>query len=110
MSATEQGDLLALIDADPIHADDRARIQAAILADGKAHAGRVNANRVRRTLTNNGGHLDVYPRTIGPTYHGMVRRGLLRTLGYLDVNDDEAGRNKGKPLMAYELTEAGWSA
>lgn len=105
-----QGDLLALLDADPTHADDRARIQAAIIADGKAHGGRVDANRVRRALTGNGGHLDVYPRTIGPTYNGMVRRGLLKTLGYIDTNEDEAGRNKGRPAMAYELTEAGWSA
>ena len=105
-----QLDLLALLDGDPIHADDRTRIQAAIIADGKAHGGRVDANRVRRALTNNGGHLDVYPRTIGPTYSGMVRRGLLKTLGYIDTNGDEAGRNKGKPAMAYELTAAGWSA
>ena len=108
--STDQGDLLELIDADPIHANDADRIRAAIIADGKAHAGRVDCNRVRLSLTNSGGHLDVYPRTVGPTYNGMVRRGLLRTLGYIDTNGDEAGRNKGKPAMAYELTEAGWAA
>lgn len=107
---TDQASLLDLLDADPIHANDRARIQAAIVADGKAHDGRVDANRVRRSLTNSGGHLDVYPRTVGPTYNGMVRRGLLKPLGYIDENKDAAGRNKGKPAMAYELTEAGWSA
>lgn len=105
-----QTDLLELLAADPIHGADRDRIQAAILNDGKAHAGRVDANRVRAALTNKSGHLDVYPRTIGPTYNGMVRRGLLKTLGYIDTNEDEAGRNKGKPAMAYELTELGWSA
>lgn len=107
---TDQASLLDLIATDPIHANDRERIQAAIITDGKAHGGRVDANRVRRSLTNSGGHLDVYPRTVGPTYHGMVRRGLLRTLGYIDENADWAGRNKGKPAMAYELTEAGWVA
>lgn len=106
------GDLLDLLAADqtPIAQDDAKRIRAAILADGRAHDGRVDCNRVRSRLTNNGGHLDVAPRRVGPQYHGMVRSGLLRTLGYLDVNHDVAGRNAGRPAMAYELTEAGWSA
>ncbi len=103
-------DLMSLLDNDPTHATDSARIRAAILADGKAHGGRVSANRVRRALTNSGGHLDVYPRCIGPAYHGMVRAGLLRTLGYVDVNEDSAGRNQGKPAMAYQLTAEGWAS
>lgn len=112
MSAEEggYGDLLQLIDTDPLHKRDGDRIRATILADGRANDGRISANRVREALTNDGGHLDVYPRCIGPAYNGLVRSGLIRTLGYIDVNRDQAGRNYGKPAMAYALTEAGWSA
>lgn len=107
---TDQATLLDLLDADVIHRTDSDRIKAAIIADGKSHNGRVDQNRVRKSLTNNGGHLDVYPRCVGPAYNALVRSGVIRTLGYIDTNADVAGRNRGKPSMAYELTEAGWAA
>ena len=106
----EQASLLDLIDSDPIHSSDADRIKAAILADGRAHDGRIDQNRVRRALTNNGGGLDVYPRCVGPAYNALCRKQLIKPLGYVDVNGDHAGRNAGKPAMAYELTEDGWSA
>lgn len=105
-----QTSLLDLLDRDPIHATDADRIKAAIIADGKAHGGRVDQNRVRKVLTNSGGHLDVYPRCVGPAYHALYRKGLISPLGYIDENHDRAGRNFGKPAMGYELTDAGWAA
>lgn len=107
---TDQASLLDLLDADPIHRNDSDRVKAAIIADGMAHNGRVDQNRVRKALSNNGGHLDVYPRCVGPAYNALCRKHLIRPLGYIDTNRDHAGRNNGKPAMAYELTELGWSA
>ena len=87
---------------DPIHARDRRRIVAAILADALAHSGLVNPNRVRAALTNKHG-IDVYPRLIGATYNGLTRAGILAFEGWT-TSDDHRGGNAGKPARCYRLT------
>lgn len=99
------GDLLTLIDSDRIHADDSATVKAAILADGQANGGSVDPNRVRKMLTNEHG-LTVYHRTIGAAYYALRTAGLIERDGITE-SDDKAGRNAGRIIRTYRLTEAG---
>jgi hypothetical protein len=89
---------LELIQADPIHADDRRAIVAAIAAEVD-QTGTVDANRLRRRLTGRQG-LTVYPAVIGSVVSTLARRGLLRADGWTQ-NDDVNGRNRGKPLRVW---------
>lgn len=95
--------LLDLIAGDPIHAEDRRRIVAAIVAEAKASHGFVDPNKVRIRLTNRAGVLTVYPSVIGAVYFALTRSGQLATAGWL-VNQDHSG-NSGKPLRRYRLKE-----
>lgn len=101
MSLDLQGDLLALIADDHLHAEDRDRIEAAIRAVAAAD-GEVTANTVRARLTGPHG-LTVYPRVIGAVFSALVRSRVLRQVGWT-VSDDLASRNRGKPQRRYALT------
>lgn len=96
-----QPSLLDLIADDHLHADDRARIEAAIRAVA-AERGEVTANDVRARLTGPHG-LTVYPRVIGAVFSALVRSRVLRQVGWCE-NTDLASRNRGKPLRRYALT------
>lgn len=103
----DYGDLLTTLDEDRIHAADSTTIKAAILADGKANGGTINPNRVRKMLTNEHG-LTVWHKAVGPAYYALRSAGLIERAG-LAESDDKAGRNAGKPIRLYALTEAGWA-
>lgn len=95
--------LLDLIAGDPLHAEDRSRIIAAIVRDARRHGGRVDMNRVRAQLTApESGHLTVYPMVIGAVVHSLAAKGALVPAGWL-INEDRHGRNSGKPLRAWRL-------
>lgn len=100
MTAT-QADLLDLIAGDDLHAGDRALVEAAIRQVAADH-GEVTANTVREALTGPYG-LTVYPALIGATFSALVRRGVLRQIGWTE-NTDLASRNRGKPLRRFALT------
>lgn len=93
----------------PIHFDDRDRIRAAILADGRAHSGIVNSNRVRDALTNDSGELDVFHKAVGPQYYALKHAGLI-VEGDPVRSTDRRGRNAGRWVATYRLTTAGWTA
>ena len=101
----ETADLLALIDADRIHTDDRHKIDVAIKQVAAEHGGVVDPGRVRALLTNEHG-LTVYPRVLSARYSVLTRAGVLEVDGWT-TNTDKAGGNYGKPQRLYRL--AGWS-
>lgn len=101
-------DLLDLVAGDPTHADDRATVVAAIVADADKHAGIVDPNRVRAALTGDHG-LTVYPRVIGAVYSALAKRGALTVAG-VTTNTDTDGGNAGKPQRTYRLTDRGAAA
>lgn len=106
------GDLLQML-ADhpsPVHQDDADRIRAAILADGRAHAGEVDPNRVRDALTNRSGELDVWHKAVGPQYAKLRALKLIEQRPNPILSTDRRGRNAGKWIHAYRLTAAGWHA
>lgn len=105
------GDLLDLLADHPsvIFVEDRDRIRAAILTDGKAHDGRIDSNRVRDALTNPSGELDVFHKAVGPQYHALKAAGLIAE-GAPIRSTDLRGRNAGRWVPTYSLTPSGWSA
>lgn len=109
--AEDFGDLLDLLAAHPavVHMDDRDRVRAAIIADGKAHDGTVNSNRVRDALTNPSGELDVWHKSVGPQYSALKSAGLIEEAPPIR-SKDQRGRNAGRWIPTYKLTEAGWSS
>lgn len=101
----QQTDLLDLLDAvaenpQPLAQQHRDRIRAAIVADGRAHGGEVNPNRVRALLTNDAGHLTVNPRRLAAAYCSplLVKVGEVRS-------DDTRGRNVGAVVGLYRFRE-----
>ena len=94
-------DLLDLIanDPSPWRVAERDRIVAAIATDAELHDGEVNANRVRRLLSNDHG-LTVNPRVLSATYSSLRSRGVLRVTGWT-TSDDTRGRNGGKPTRLW---------
>lgn len=108
---SDQLSILDLVANDVTHADDAARIRAAILADGRAHHGRIDSNRVREALRNDDelGELDVYHKVIGAIYSALRSKGYIVRNGYIDSTDKRGG-NAGKPVPAWRLTESGWNA
>ena len=100
--APRTADLLDLIAGDPLHADDRARIVAAILADADTHHGTVDPNRVREALAGEHG-LTLYPRVLSAVYSSLCHKGVLVRDG-MTTNTDTAGGNAGKYLRTYRLT------
>ena len=100
----DQGSLLDLIASDPVHRDDRARVEAAIRGDAASHSGHIDPNRVRALLTNDYG-LDVYPRVLSATYSALRRAGVIVPDGWT-VNTDRAGGNAGKPARTYRWVGA----
>lgn len=102
------GDLLDLLAAEETFGD-RDRIRAAILTDGRTHAGAIDSNRVREALTNPSGELDVWHKRIGPQYHALKAAGLI-VEGTPIRSTDRRGRNAHRWIATYRLTEDGWSA
>jgi hypothetical protein len=105
---TTQLDLLAIAEnPHPLADEARARIRAAIIAEARQHGGRVDPNRVRARLSNANG-LEVPPRMLSATYSAMAGRGELSSLGYIGVNDDQAGGNAGKPQRVWLAAPSLW--
>jgi hypothetical protein len=103
--------LLIADEPTPSAAEDSERIRSAILADGKAHHGLIDSNRVRESLRNHDAmeNLDVFHKRIGAQYSALRQRGLIVRQGYIESTDTHGG-NAGKPVPRWRLTEAGWIA
>jgi len=99
-----QDSLLDLIATDPVHRDDRARVEAAIRGDAASHSGQIDPNRVRDALTNEYG-LDVYPRVVGAVYSSLRRAGVIVPDGWT-TSTDRRGGNHGKPARTYRWVGA----
>ncbi len=106
----EQLDLLAAIASDHVHAEDRAKVEAAILAVAAEHDGRVDPNLVRQQLTNRHG-LTVYPRLLSACYSALASHKrttwALEWRGETTKNLDRAGGNYGKPLRVWRVVQRG---
>lgn len=103
---TTQLDLLSVADnPQPWAVDYRAKIVAAIRDDAAAHDGRISTNRVRAALSNDHG-LTVGPRMLSATYSALAAKGIIRSLGWLDTNDDVRGGNAGRPARAWQWVGA----
>ena len=92
--------LLALIDGDPLHATDRARVLAAILETAAEHDGRVMPNELRALLHNEQGST-VYPPVIGATVNALKRAGRLVFEHEWQVTEGSTTGNDGKPARVY---------
>ena len=94
--------LLDLIDADRIHADDKATVIAAIEATARDNAGLVDPNELRRRLYNEHGCI-VTPNVIGTTVRNLARSGRL-VFSHWVVTEGSTSGNNGRPAKAYRLT------
>lgn len=103
--STEQLDLLRSVadNPQPVAQQQRDRIRAAILADGRAHGGEVNPNRVRAALSNRHG-LTVHHAMLSAHYGVMRAEGLIERHGWIE-NDDARSGNRGKFVHRWWLTE-----
>ena len=91
--------LLDLIDADPVHTDDRATVVDAVRRTAAAHGGLVDPNELRVLLHNEHGCI-VTPGVIGATIHALKRAGVLRFAGWVETTGSTTGNN-GKAARAY---------
>ena len=101
--------LLALMDLDPVHATDRAKVIRAIVETALARDDRlVNPNEWRPLLRDEHGQSTVHPNVVGATVAALKAVGVL-------VNP-EAGQswtptegsttgNNGKPARVYRLAQ-----
>lgn len=80
--------------------EQRRAIHAAIMCDAADHDGQVDPNRVRARLTVDGA-LTVPARALSAAYSALAARGVLRSLGFVGVNDDRNG-NAGKPQRNWQ--------
>lgn len=94
--------LLALIDGDPIHAADRARVINAIIATADADNDRIDPNQLRRRLTDGNGQSTVYPATTGATVNALAVRGVLVSIGWTTTEGSTSGNN-GRPARVRRL-------
>lgn len=89
-----------------IHDDDQKRIEAAMRAVAKSNSGFIDPNKVRATLTGKHG-LTVEPRVLSARYAALSGRKIIARAGSIR-NLDSAGRNQGKPMWLYEVTDEAW--
>jgi len=90
---------LDLIDADPLHSDDRATVIDAVRTTALAHGGLVDPNNLRPLLYNQHGCV-VAPGCIGATIHALKRAGVLSFAGWVETTGSTSGNN-GKQARAY---------
>lgn len=104
VKAEDFGGLLLLLDKHPAAANlgDSPKVKAAIVRDGLDHDGEIDPNRVRRALADT----PLFHKSIGPAYYALRRGGYIERAG-LTVSDDSKGRNAGRPIYRYRLTEKG---
>ncbi len=95
---------LQLVDGDPLHQADRARVDEAIRTIAAADGGVIDPGKVRRLLTNEAG-LSVYPRVLSARYFALRRAGVIEPAGWT-VSDDRAGRNAGRPARLWRWVGA----
>ncbi len=91
--------LLERLAGEPQHRDARAVIVAAIVADGRSHAGVVDPNRVRDALAGR-----VPAQLVGAVYQQLKTRRVLVWAGWTTSTDTNGG-NVGKPARTYTLAE-----
>ena len=103
---TTQLDLLTAVadNPQPLAAQYRDRIVAAIVTDATCHGDIVDSNRVRRLLSNDHG-LTVPPRQLSATYSALAARGFLEPAGWT-TSDDVRGGNAGKPARLWRWVGA----
>lgn len=90
---------LLLIAGDPIHAEDRAAIVAAIRSSVRPD-GTVTANAWRPNIP-----ATVYPRCVGAVVCALVKAGVLVPTHQLSESADARGRNLGKWQPIYRWVE-----
>lgn len=89
-----------------VHGEDHKRIDAAVRKVARANEGLVDPNLVRDELTSKWG-LTVEPRVLSARYMFLRGRKIIDRAGTI-VNRDAAGRNQGKPMWLYEVTNTEW--
>lgn len=105
-------EIIPTVASHPTRDNERNRIDAAIIADGEAHAGWISANRVREHFTNEHG-LTVHSRLLSTRYR------VLRATGVIEHPDDwenyaewrtrstdVRGRNAGRVMPMYRVVGA----
>lgn len=93
----DTAEVLQLVAGDDVHARDRQAVVEAILADGRAHGGEVNPNRVRSLIPG-----WVFHRVVGACYHSLAAKRVIVADGWV-ISDDAKGRNSGRPARKYRL-------
>jgi uncharacterized alpha-E superfamily protein len=94
--------LLALIDGDPIHADDRRKVVEAIQQVAADFGGIVSPNHLRVLLTDRRGNSTVYPNVIGAVVRTLAARGVLTFDGWVVTTGSRSG-NTGRPARRYRF-------
>ena len=85
--------LLALIDGDPLHAEDRRTVVEAILATAADDGGRVDPNRLRNWLYED-----------GVSVASLRHKGVLEEIGWTTTTGSVSGNN-GRPARIYRLVK-----
>jgi hypothetical protein len=94
--------ILDCVSGDPIHARDRARVIAAIVADAEEHDDEIDADRVRARLVTDDGQLIVYPRLLSALYGHLARAGVIQ-FDHWKTSEDAHGGNQGRPARVWRL-------
>ena len=91
--------LLELIASDRIHADDAARVVAAIVRTAQDNDGTVDPNALRALLWNEHGCI-VKPPVIGATISALRHARTLEPAGWVPTEGSTTGNN-GRPACVY---------
>lgn len=104
---SDQADLLALMDADPIHASDKEAVVCAVREAARLNHGLITRDDVRPHVPE-----WVFHKTVGSTIAGLVASRVLTWTGAWRSSNDTASRNAGKGAKVYsvDLTASVFSA
>jgi len=98
----ETADLLSLVANDKMHPRPDEEWSAFVAALHAAEVdGLVQPNALRPLLRN-----VVAPRRIGAFTHRAKSEGLIVETGDWQISDDREGRNGGRPMRVYRLTDS----
>lgn len=89
-----------------VHGQDQKRIDSAMRRVALHNDGFLDPNKVRTELANQHG-LSVEPRVLSARYGYLRRARIIERAGTI-INRDSAGRNQGKPMWLYEVTNEAW--
>lgn len=89
---------LALIDADPSHATDKAAVIEAVATAARIHGNLLSSNEIRPHIPSH-----VYAKVIGATISGLVAKRILTAEGPPVRSTDTAGANAGRWIPRYRV-------